>query len=242
MNGFFNGLGRFTVRFRWLIVVVWIVGTFASVHFLPSLASQVNNDNSAFLPNERAEHDRRQSRRRHWSARPPWCRSSSSASAQDGPINAADAEAVARLADRGQERAATSIACSTSAPRPTGTPCSCSPRRASPASVLGPSLDVVNGLTAAFAKADAPAGPQFHLAGTVATNVANQQQSKTAGNQDPAGDDRVHHRAAAVRLPLRSCTARDAAAGGHRAAGRRVRSSVSSALTDSRSPRSPSSC
>ena len=50
MNVLFNGLGRFTVRFRWFIVVVWIVGTAASVHFLPSLASQVNNDNSAFLP------------------------------------------------------------------------------------------------------------------------------------------------------------------------------------------------
>ena len=50
MNAFFLGLGRFTVRFRWLIVVVWLVGTAASVHFLPSLASEVNNDNSAFLP------------------------------------------------------------------------------------------------------------------------------------------------------------------------------------------------
>ena len=50
MNVFFNGLGRFTVRFRWFIVVVWIIGTVAAVHFLPSLGSQVNNDNSAFLP------------------------------------------------------------------------------------------------------------------------------------------------------------------------------------------------
>ncbi len=50
MNVFFNGLGRFTVRFRWFIVVVWIIGTAASVHFLPSLGSQVNNNNSAFLP------------------------------------------------------------------------------------------------------------------------------------------------------------------------------------------------
>lgn len=50
MSVFFNGLGRFTVRFRWFIVVVWVVGTVTSVHFLPSLGSQVNNDNSAFLP------------------------------------------------------------------------------------------------------------------------------------------------------------------------------------------------
>ena len=47
----------------------------------------------------------------------------------------------------------------------------------------GPSLDVVNGLHAAFAKAGVPAGLELHLAGTVATNVAQQQQSKTAGNR-----------------------------------------------------------
>ena len=30
--------------------MVWLVGTFAAVKGLPSLSSQVNNDNTAFLP------------------------------------------------------------------------------------------------------------------------------------------------------------------------------------------------
>ncbi|HXY43498.1 MAG TPA: MMPL family transporter [Acidimicrobiales bacterium] len=50
MHAFFAGLGRFSVRFRWLIVVVWLAGTFLAVHFLPSLGSVVNNNNTAFLP------------------------------------------------------------------------------------------------------------------------------------------------------------------------------------------------
>ncbi len=50
MHRFFTGLGKFTVKYRWIILVVWLVGTFAAVKALPSLSSQVNNDNSAFLP------------------------------------------------------------------------------------------------------------------------------------------------------------------------------------------------
>jgi len=50
MHGFFAALGRFTVRFRWALVVLWILGTFVAVRALPSLGSVVNNNNSAFLP------------------------------------------------------------------------------------------------------------------------------------------------------------------------------------------------
>ena len=50
MHAFFAALGRFTVRFRWLLVAVWILGTFGAVRTLPSLGSVVNNNNSAFLP------------------------------------------------------------------------------------------------------------------------------------------------------------------------------------------------
>jgi RND superfamily putative drug exporter len=50
MHAFFAALGRFTVRFRWVLVPVWILGTFGAVRALPSLSSVVNNNNSAFLP------------------------------------------------------------------------------------------------------------------------------------------------------------------------------------------------
>lgn len=50
MSKIFGALGKFSVKFRWFILVIWIVGTFASIHFLPSLSSVVTNDNRAFLP------------------------------------------------------------------------------------------------------------------------------------------------------------------------------------------------
>lgn len=50
MNRFFDALGRGVVRLRWFIVIIWIVGAFFAVHSLPTLGSQVNNNNGAFLP------------------------------------------------------------------------------------------------------------------------------------------------------------------------------------------------
>jgi RND superfamily putative drug exporter len=46
----FARLGRFSVRFRWFIVAFWLVATVLGVHYLPSLSSVANNQNSAFLP------------------------------------------------------------------------------------------------------------------------------------------------------------------------------------------------
>jgi len=50
MTRIFETLGRTVVRFRWLVVVGWLAGTMAAVALLPSLASQVNDNNGAFLP------------------------------------------------------------------------------------------------------------------------------------------------------------------------------------------------
>jgi RND superfamily putative drug exporter len=50
MNRFFEWHGRTVVRFRWVIVAVWLVGTIVAVKALPSINSQVNNNSSAFLP------------------------------------------------------------------------------------------------------------------------------------------------------------------------------------------------
>lgn len=46
----FAAIGRFSVKFRWLMVLVWIVGTFAAVHYLPNLSDATQSDNSSFLP------------------------------------------------------------------------------------------------------------------------------------------------------------------------------------------------
>ncbi len=48
--GPFAALGRLTVRFRYLIVVAWLVATVLSIRLLPNLSSVTNNNNNSFLP------------------------------------------------------------------------------------------------------------------------------------------------------------------------------------------------
>ncbi len=50
VDAIFGGIGSFCVRFRWLVTVVWIVSAFLAVHYLPSLSSVTQSDNSKFLP------------------------------------------------------------------------------------------------------------------------------------------------------------------------------------------------
>ena len=50
IDAIFGAIGRFAVRFRWLVLVAWIAAAFAAVTQLPSLASVTNNNNSTFLP------------------------------------------------------------------------------------------------------------------------------------------------------------------------------------------------
>ncbi|MEX6429913.1 MAG: MMPL family transporter [Ferrimicrobium sp.] len=50
MSRLFSHLGRFTIRFRWAVVAVWLVGTISAAVLLPSLGSQVQEQNSSFLP------------------------------------------------------------------------------------------------------------------------------------------------------------------------------------------------
>ncbi|HEX3980004.1 MAG TPA: MMPL family transporter [Acidimicrobiales bacterium] len=50
----FAALGRFTVRFRWLIIASWIVATVVLVMCLPGLSTVEKSSNSQFLPSNAA--------------------------------------------------------------------------------------------------------------------------------------------------------------------------------------------
>jgi putative drug exporter of the RND superfamily len=47
--GIFTGIGRFAVRFRWLVLAAWIVAAFAIPRALPSLSSVTQNNNADYL-------------------------------------------------------------------------------------------------------------------------------------------------------------------------------------------------
>jgi putative drug exporter of the RND superfamily len=177
MNRFFEGLGRTVVRFRWAIVVMWLAGTVAAVALLPSLASQVNNNNGAFLP---ASAPSNQAAR----LAAPLIGSVDHtqipivAVASGAGFTDADKAALVGLLTRLQ-RVPTSLGAHYLAASPDGRAAelllvsSVSPFDQTKTAAL------VDDLTSAIAGARLPGNLSVHLAGQVASNVASQRQSST---------------------------------------------------------------
>src|SRR5580700_6694193 len=50
IDAVFGAIGRFAVTFRWLVVLVWILGAIAAATQLPALSSVTQSNNAKFLP------------------------------------------------------------------------------------------------------------------------------------------------------------------------------------------------
>jgi RND superfamily putative drug exporter len=192
---FFGALGRFSVRFRWLVIAAWVAIAIVSSVALPSLGSEVNNDNTQFLPNSAPSNEAA-------TLAAPLIGSASKQSqviivaalterqppgAARAPLSAADlslinAQAVAarslphvissEVVGISPDRQAARILVTTDVGLN---------------NIVGQE-PVVNALRAKLGRAnrgpvETELGLQFHLAGPVATNVANQASSNKTGNK-----------------------------------------------------------
>jgi RND superfamily putative drug exporter len=180
MNRIFEGLGRFVVRFRWVVVVLWILVAIVSAQALPSLGSEVNNNNTTFLPASAPSQQAAQL------LIPVEGNTSTDsqiiiAASSHHALTATDEASIER-----EIRAADAV------------------NKVVGAKQVGTSADgnvteilveanvsfndqsgtktVVDDLAATFAQARAPAGLEYHLAGAVASEVANSAQSNKTGN------------------------------------------------------------
>lgn len=203
---FFAGLGHFSVRFRWLVIGAWVAVAIVAGIALPSLGSEVNNDNSQFLP--------------------PSAPSSQAAALAEPLIGNVNAQSQVIVVAALAGHASTGHASTGHASTGHGTGDRLSPadlgainrvahalagvRGVSNATFAGVSSDgraarilvttnagtanisaqvtVVNRLEKTTGHANAnhanvAAGLSFHLAGTVATNVANQAQSNKESSE-----------------------------------------------------------
>jgi len=50
VDAIYGAIGRFSVRFRWLVLLIWIVGAIAAATQLPSLSNVTQGNNQKFLP------------------------------------------------------------------------------------------------------------------------------------------------------------------------------------------------
>jgi putative drug exporter of the RND superfamily len=183
VNAAYEALGRFVVRFRWAIVAFWILVAIITSAALPSMSSEVNDNNSAFLNSKEPS-----SKAADLAAPLLGGNVSSNVSeitivaGANGSLTSADLAAVQRVA----QLTAGSYAVKAVRPvtvSPDGQAAQFNVIVRLSANDVTKDKSVVDGLQSTFSRANPPPGLQLHLAGQVATLVANQQSSNKSGNQ-----------------------------------------------------------
>ena len=180
IDAVFSAIGRFAVRFRWLVLLLWIVGAVGAVSQLPALSSVTQNNNSKFLPaSAPSEH----------------------AAELAAPFGTANLIPIPVVAARpGSQLTATDVTALTTLQSKLRTVSGVSrvldaglssDGQAEQIIVLAQQgggnqnaqTDQVNALRAKIAQAGLPAGLQVHLAGDVAIQVDQQKASGNQGNE-----------------------------------------------------------
>jgi RND superfamily putative drug exporter len=183
VDAVFESLARFVVRFRGPIVIFWILAAIVTSATLPSLGSEVNNNNSAFLPSSAPSE-------KAANLGNPILGGGGTGRIGDviivgsrsGPLTSSDLQALAREA---------SLARGVKTVRSVAELGVASDREAALIRVrvlfggndISKDKTIIDALRATFARSGAPAGLQLHLAGQIATAVANQASSNKAGNR-----------------------------------------------------------
>src|SRR5579875_3739911 len=180
IDAIYGAIGRFVVKFRWVVVVVWVVGAFAAAHFLPTLASVTQSNNTKFLPSSAP------SMHAATLAQPFGTTNLQpvtvvAATSNGAPLTAADNAALTQLSSQ-----FTHVSNIVSV-RNLGISAN---RQAVQLDALAKysgnpneDTDIVNAMRAKIAGAHLPAGLQVHLAGDIAIQVDQQKASGSTGNQ-----------------------------------------------------------
>jgi putative drug exporter of the RND superfamily len=177
----FGGIGAFSVRFRWLVILAWLVAAVAVPKFLPSLASVTQANNSQFLPASAP------SQHAADLAAPLGINSSETpvpvvAAVSQGTLSQADQSWLTGL----QHRLATVT--TVVQVRDLGTSRDGQAEQLQVLSNVAQAnnnavTNLIDSLRAQITRAGPPAGMQVHLAGQAAINVDQQKQSGSTGNQ-----------------------------------------------------------
>jgi RND superfamily putative drug exporter len=181
VDAIYGAIGRFSVRFRWLVLLVWILGAVAASTQLPSLSSVTQGNNQKFLPaSAPSSHAADLAKPFGTSGQFPIPIVAASAT---GPLTAADNAAltglqarlatvthVTRVIDAGQSsdgQAHQFIALASAS--------------GSGNQTYGTNL--INGLRAKIAQAHLPPGLTAHVTGSFAVQVDQQNASGNTGNK-----------------------------------------------------------
>ncbi len=181
IDSVFGGIGRFAVRFRWIVVIVWIVGALAAVRGLPSLASATQNNNTKFLPASAPSNHAQ-------NLAAPFGNTGVQpipvvAARQNGPLTSADVSALTAL--QGDLRTVSTVQGTRDLGRSADGHAEQIVVLASFSGGGNGNQDktLINSLRSKIAQAGLPAGLQAHVTGALATQVDQQKQAGNQGNQ-----------------------------------------------------------
>ena len=180
IHAIFGGIGAFAVKFRWVVIAAWLIAAFAVPHFLPSLNSVTQGNNSAFLPASAPSEQAAQ-------LAAPFGATNLIpvpvvAAVSQGTLTAADQTWLAALQhDLAKVPTVVSV-------HDLGESADQQAEQLQVLSDVGGGdqagqTTLINDLRAEIAKAAPPPGLQVHLAGDIAINVDQQAKSGTTGNQ-----------------------------------------------------------
>jgi RND superfamily putative drug exporter len=180
IHAIFGGIGAFAVKFRWVVIAAWLIAAFAVPHFLPSLNSVTQGNNSAFLPASAPSEKAAQ-------LASPFGGTNLTpvpvvAAVSSGTLTSADAAWLASLQHQlGSVPTVVSV-------HDLGRSADQQAEQLQVLSnVSGSNQDaqtnLIKDLRAQITRAGPPAGLQVHLAGDIAINVDQQTKSGTTGNQ-----------------------------------------------------------
>ena len=180
IHAIFGGIGAFAVKFRWVVIAAWLIAAFAIPHYLPSLSSVTQGNNSAFLPASAPSEQAAQLAAPFGSTNlipVPVI-----AAVSQGTLTTADVTWLSTL-QQDLRTVPTVVAVRDLGRSADG--------QAEQLQVLSnvsggdetKLTTLVNDLRATIARAGPPPGLQVHLAGDIAINVDQQAKSGTTGNQ-----------------------------------------------------------
>ncbi|MHB8491072.1 MAG: MMPL family transporter [Solirubrobacteraceae bacterium] len=180
INGAFEALARFITRFRFAVVAFWLLVVVLTSVALPSLSNEVNNENSAFLPAsapsaQATELGSSLFGGRHGSVIVIVASSQS-------PVGATATAALRNVGERVKSVQGV-ISVQDAGIAADGHAVELRVRVDVARSDIAKQKQIVGSLEGVLSHSSLPAGLQVHLAGQVATAVANQASSDKAGKQ-----------------------------------------------------------
>jgi len=181
VDAIFGAIGRFSVRFRWLVLLIWIAGAIAASTHLPALSSVTQGNNQKFLPANAPSSQAATLAAPFGTAdRQPI---PVVAATKSGRLTAADLTAIDALPARlGRVQGITKVI---NAGSSTDGQAVQLVALASTAGSGNPSYakNVIDGLRSQIAAAHLPSGLQVHLAGDLAVQVDQQKASGNTSNK-----------------------------------------------------------